>query len=201
MPRLRATNVAHTAVTDHRIPRNAVRIRNAMPAADSITDLHAWREPADDFSRQRGLGLAYYENGATHHINADLLKAYELLKPLALANIGDADVQGAVLGILALDKHQAAVAIPHLEDAVKASPKNAHLRLLLGSELAQHGERERAIEELDASILLDPSKPEAYRKLAEVYGNSSMHQKTLERYLQFMPQSIRVRESLRSGLQ
>jgi hypothetical protein len=197
MPRLRATNVAHAAVTDHRIPRNAIRMKNASPAAESATRLRAWREPADDLSKQRGLGLAYFENGATHHMNADLIRSYEILKPITHASSGDADLQAAVLGILLLDPRQAAAALPYLEDAVKASPQDAHLRLLLGSELAQHGDRERAIEELEAAIRLDPSKPEAYKRLAEVYGHSEMYQKTLERYLNFMPRSIRIRESLR----
>jgi hypothetical protein len=201
MPRLRATNVAHAAITDHRIPRNGIRMHNALGSAEIASSLRAWREPADPQMSQRGLGLAYYENGATHHINADLFRAYEILKPLATARIGDADLQSAVLGILELDRHQAAAAIPHLEAAVKASPDDAHLRLLLGSELAAHGERERAIEELESSIRLDPSKMEAYKKLASIYGHGSMHDSTLERYLKFMPQSIRIRESVRFGLQ
>ncbi len=191
MPPLRATNVAHAALTDHRIPR---RPGPSQAKAASERPLIAWREPAANV-RQRDLGLAFYEAGATHQDWADLERGYNLLKPLAASSAGDVDVEAA-LGSMLAGMGEADAAVGYLEKACLRSPDDARLRFLLGAALAGQGRLPRAATELEQAIRLDPSMQAAYEQLAAVYGrmgNEAMRRRTIDSYLKFMPDSIRFR--------
>lgn len=188
MPKLQATNVAHAAVTDHRIPRLPGRTRGAR--SDREGPLAAWREPHLEQARRRGLGLAYFEMGASHRSKSDLEQAYDLLKPLARSTLDDPDVQVALGGMLLQMGHPEA-AIPYLEEALRRSASDARLHQLLGEALAASGAKDRAAAELESAIRLDPAGLAPYEQLAKLRGLA-----VLRRYLDVMPQSIRVRDRL-----
>jgi cytochrome c-type biogenesis protein CcmH/NrfG len=55
---------------------------------------------------------------------------------------------------------------------------------------------EESVKELKRSIQLDPSQPEAYLELAQLYrraGHEAESRNALREYLRFMPQNIQLR--------
>src|SRR5450432_734853 len=69
MPRLRPTNVAHSAITDHSIPRIAGAPQPEVGGANP--EPKAWRD-ADPALVRRDLDLAYFDLAASTHAGPDL---------------------------------------------------------------------------------------------------------------------------------
>jgi cytochrome c-type biogenesis protein CcmH/NrfG len=73
---------------------------------------------------------------------------------------------------------------------------NARYFYCLGAALARAGKAEEAIHALHRSIELDPSRPDAYMELAQIYGKAGQpveSRNALREYLRFMPQNIKLR--------
>ena len=191
MPRLRPTNVAHSAVTDHSIPR----VPRAQPAeAAGDLELKAWREPDGDVAR-RDLGLAYFDRAANKRSNFDMQRAYEILAHLPAPQRQEAIVQADLASVL-LAQGETDLAIRMYARAAGQEPANARYAYCLGAAFARAGKMEDAVKELRRSIELDPSRPDAYLELAQLYGKAgraAQSRDVISEYLRFMPQNIWMR--------
>ncbi len=191
MPRLRPTNVAHSSITDHRIPRGK---SVAAPGPDTWK-LQAWRQP-DPLLAQRDLGVAYFEFGASQNNGDELVQAYQLLSSLPVsARSSDAQVLADLASML-LQQKEVDVALRLFNQAIALAPGNARYAYSNALALELKGDQAVAIEELRRSIRLDPAAPEAYQRLAQIYersGQPALKDATLREYLRFMPQNLRFR--------
>ena len=151
MPRTEAHDGGHTAFTDHRIRSPG----NRQIPVDAVTELRAWREPAEEW-RRRGLGLAYAGVG-------EMKKAGDVLRDIP----EDGEVQTA-LGLIHLSAGRVEMAVRVLASAAKAEPGNATRRLNLAAALLASGWRERAKVEALQAVALEPLLQDAYVLLAEI---------------------------------
>jgi hypothetical protein len=192
MPRLQATNVAHSAITDHSIPRLP---RAPLPESnDAGPRLIAWREPDPALAR-RDLGLAYFDLGATTHAVSDVEQAYQILSQLPERDRQDA-VVSADLGSILFQQGHGRLAIQMFTNASAQEPLNARYAYCLGTAFAAAGKIGEAVREFQRSIQLDPSQPDAYLELSRLYrknGREADSRNTLREYLRFMPQNIQLR--------
>ena len=190
MPKLRADNVAHAAVTDHTIPR--------LPgsALEPSFGLRAWRDP-DASVRGRDLGLAMINAGSERRDGALMKDGYNLLAGWYRANGShDPDAMSALASVL-LDMNEPAPAVSLFRAASVLQPSSAEDIYGLAIALNKQGRVDDAIAELKRAIALDPSYTSAYLTLAGIYAGHqqfAMRTSVLEDYLRFMPESIRFRE-------
>jgi predicted CXXCH cytochrome family protein len=195
MPRIRPTNVAHSAITDHSIPRMPGAQRPEAGGVNAGASVpKAWREP-DAALVRRDLGLAYFDLAANKHAAPDLQEAYRILSQLPPAERQDPVVE-ADLGSVLLAQGETELAIRMYTRASAQQPSNARYVYCLGAALERAGKMEEAVRELRRSIELDPSRPDAYMELAELYkkaGHEAESRGALREYLRFMPQNIRLR--------
>jgi len=196
MPRLTPTNVAHSAVTDHSIPR--VPHKQAAAAPGRLPELRAWREPANAEEGRRDLGLAYFELATSTKAAPDLREAYQILAQLPpKKRLVDPAVE-ADLGSVLLAEDQVRLAVQLFQNALVLEPQNARYAYCLGTALERAGDSGNALKELRRSIELDPSQPDAYLALAEFYkrkGHDAESQAAIREYLRFMPQNIGLRST------
>ena len=191
MPRLRPADVAHSAVTDHRIVRTPMPQSPQVPVAKAA--LRPWREP-DSTVAQRDLGLAYFEWTADHADPDKLANAYELLSNLP-PGARDPKVLADLASIL-LQHGKHGLAVQLFAKAAHAEPTNARYAYCLGEAQERTGNLFAAIEELRRSIRLDPSQADTYLSLAHIYeamGRQAQKEQVIREYLRFMPQNIRLR--------
>jgi Tfp pilus assembly protein PilF len=71
-----------------------------------------------------------------------------------------------VLGWIYAKKNLPTLALPHLRDAVRASPDNATYRYHLGSAYLSDGDRQKAQTELARALQIDQHFPDAARARA-----------------------------------
>jgi predicted Zn-dependent protease len=193
MPRLRPADVAHSAVTDHRIVRTPAP--QHPPATAANVALRPWREP-DSSLAQRDLGLAYFDWAADQPDPDKLVRAYDLLSRLPAA-ARDPSVLADMASILLQHGHNAA-SVQLFAQAARAEPANARYAYCLGEAQKRAGNLLAAIEELRRGIRLDPSLLDAYLSLAQIYeemGQQAQREQVIREYLRFMPQNIRLRSS------
>ena len=192
MPRLRPTNVAHSAITDHSIPRIP---RSTQPErASAESDLRAWREP-DSSLASRDLGLAYFDLAANKHSNSVLRKAYQVLSQLPANQKRDAAVEADIASLL-IEENRPAQAIEMFARAAAQEPSNARYVYCLGAALALFGNAGEAVKQLRRSIELDPSQLDPYLELERIYrttGEEAHSRQVIREYLRFMPQNMRLR--------
>ncbi len=192
MPRLRPSNVAHAAITDHLIAVPNAGKETAAPQPGAA-GLSAWRNPVGVLA-ERNLALARFKIAAAMKDSAQILRAYETLSHLPKQD-RDPEVL-ATLGSILLQQGYGDVAISLYRQAVAGEPENARYAYVLGAAYAQLGKQAAAIDELRRSISIDPSSPDAYRRLADQYdkaGEPAQGRAVREEYLRFMPQNLEFR--------
>lgn len=189
MPRLKAGNVPHTAITDHSIPR--------MPAAKPTAAergagaLRAWRNP-DSREVERAGGLAEFELGTARKDAAAIERAYRLLGSYVRTAPTDARVIAA-LGAILLDAGERERGVRFLTHASVLDPKNPAIAYSLAIALDRTGDRGGAVREFRRTIALDPAFTSAYTRLADLYereGREPLRRATIDEYLRLLPQSI-----------
>jgi hypothetical protein len=191
MPRLRPNNVAHAAITSHRIALPGTQ--PASPAQPIAAELTAWRNPPAALAA-RNLGLALFQIGRDAKNWDQVYHAYQILSHLPQR---DPQVL-ATLGSILLEQKHPDWAVSLYRQALAAEPRNARFSYVLGVALNAQGNAQAAIAELRHSIELDPSAPDPYRKLSEIYDRLRLHslsRQALADYLKFMPQNITFRDS------
>ncbi len=202
MPRLRPTDVAHSAVTDHSIPRRPrpqSAAENRAKGDSTVIELKPWREVNGNIA-QRDLGLAYFNLASTNRTAADLIRSYETLARLSPAERRDPPVESALASIL-LSQGRTDLAIELYSDALSQEPSNARYAYCLGTALEHAGKYDAAIKSLRRSIELDPSQPDTYVELSRLYTETRHDvesKEVLTEYLRFMPQNLTLRSSHRS---
>jgi predicted CXXCH cytochrome family protein len=192
MPRLRPTDVAHSAITDHRIVRKPMPddAPNRAPA-----ELRAWRQP-DTTIAARDLGMAYYALAADQPDPEKLKRAYELLSGLPPAARDPSAL--ADLGSILLEQGQFPLSVDLFAQAARGDPANSRYAYCLGVAQERSGMLSAAIEALRRSIHLDPSQADAYLALARIYdemGLQGQKEQVILQYLRFMPQNLALRSS------
>ena len=192
MPRVRPNNVAHAAITSHRIALPSTQpASTATPLAGELT---AWRDPPPSLA-SRNLGLALFQVGGAKNWN-DVYRAYQILSHLPQRD----PAVLASLGSILLEQNHADLAVSLYRQALAAEPQNARFSYVLAAALNAQGNSQAAIAELRHSIELDPSSPDPYRKLSEIYdrlGLPSLSRQAIADYLRFMPQNIIFRRTNR----
>ena len=82
------------------------------------------------------------------------------------------------------------------QQAAAAEPSNARYAYILGVAFERSGKMSDATNELRRSIRLDPSQPDPYVALSEIYrklGQEDRKRDVLQSYLRFMPQNLTLR--------
>ncbi len=190
MPRSDTTDIAHAAITDHRILRRPAPVSAAAPGADD--KIIAWREP-DATVRNRDLALAQVVVGYSKNARALALDGFNSLQALPEGTLAsDPGVLSALEGF--------ALQQSHIEDAVKlgkqsvtSQPQSAKAAMNYAIVLKRSGNLDEAERQLNRAIQLDPSLKGAYMELGMLYaGQRKMRPvlETIDRYLQWNPQDL-----------
>jgi tetratricopeptide (TPR) repeat protein len=146
----------------------------------------------------RNLGLAHISVGERDQSADHLNEGFRLLAEVQLSFSADPAVLTS-LGVVLLKKNVPDVAAKFFRRAAVLEPADARHHLNLASALRAAAQPGLAIESLEKAIALDPSLEDAYIQLAEIHRESGSREQSryaLERYLEFMPQSLTVRRLL-----
>ena len=192
MPRSPTTNVAHAALTDHRLLQNPFEIR---AAETGIQEVVAWRKPASRFS-DRDIALAEVLIGESKRLPALGEKGFESLEALAVEQRdGDAEALSALEGL--------SLATGNLVDAARYGrrvaelvPDSARAAMNLGVVLMRAGQPAEAETQFIRATQLDPSLKQAYGALVQLYSTQQRTADvitTLDRFLNWNPQDILYR--------
>jgi predicted Zn-dependent protease len=195
MQRIRPNNIAHATITSHRLslPSSRGAASDKSGSTDKPGELTAWREPSPAFA-SRNSGLALFQTGSSSKNWTEVYQSYQILSHLPQR---DPTVL-ATLGSILLQQNHPDLAVTLYKQATSAEPRNARFAYILGVALNANGDRQAAIAELRHSIELDPSVPDAYRKLSDIYDQLHMYslsKQALADYLKFMPQNILLRRT------
>lgn len=189
MPKRKAADIAHAAVTDHQI------VREPMVPSPRTEDVHLvpWHEPEASLV-QRNRALAEFYAAKHEHSAAGLRVAGDLFEWLPVSDSDDA-VQAAK-GYVLLAGGKADQAVAQLQLAVHNRPQNGEYWLDLGVAEESAGNAEDAIAAFRRMISLAPWDYRAYEALAHLYksqGRAEQARKTEEEFLTVVPQSIPLR--------
>jgi predicted CXXCH cytochrome family protein len=190
MPARPANNIAHLAVTDHRIRRPGAAAGPAVP--DGVV---AWREGPTAF-RRRDLALAELQIASKENLPAMLRESVRQLEALPESQQNnDADVLSS-LEVAFLESSPPARAVALSRWAVESAPNSATFALNYALALKRAGDLKQAEHEFLRSIDLDKSLMQSYAELAVLYdgeGRRAESMAVIERYLKWNPQSIQFR--------
>jgi Flp pilus assembly protein TadD len=177
MPKQGAADIAHAAVTDHRIPRDP-RSRPAagdsqsasgasQSAANAGQQLSVWSEPPAAF-RRRNFGLALIEVGERYRYDRLMQEGLRVLSGARESFPRDPAVLAAMAKAL-YGQRKFSEAAALFETAAEIEPRVAEYALHLGSSYRALGETEKATEYFERAIRLDPGREDAYQALAGLY--------------------------------
>jgi predicted CXXCH cytochrome family protein len=193
MPRSPASDIQHSAITDHRILRRPLPLQE--PPVETVEHLEAWAEPPPQF-RQRDLGLADLLVTLLAHAPQLVGPGLTILENLPPGQADNDPLVLSALGSVRRVRGDMREAIGFHQRAAEAQPAGADYALSLGYDLRMVGDFEGAERELKRAIGIDPSLERAYMELAGLYYGQ--HRKsdavaTLDLYLKWNPQSIKFR--------
>jgi Flp pilus assembly protein TadD len=104
----------------------------------------------------------------------------------------------ADLASILLQMDQPRLAIALFSAAARQQPGNPRYAYVLGAALERTGRTDEAIRELKRAIEIDPSQPDPYLEMAQIYkrvGRNTDSRDMLDQYLRFMPQNLQLRLS------
>jgi predicted CXXCH cytochrome family protein len=192
MPRGATTNVAHAALTDHRILR---RPGTPTPSESGPEKVVAWREPPQP-ARQRDLALAELLAALSQESSSLQEEGFDLLMSMpAEQRDHDPEAISALEGLY-LQKADFPNATKFGQLSIALSPQSAKAAMNFGMVLQRSGNFAAAEKQFNRSIELDPSLKPAYGQLAMMYANRGQSQEMMEvidRYLKWNPQDIMFR--------
>ncbi|HEY9233150.1 MAG TPA: tetratricopeptide repeat protein, partial [Blastocatellia bacterium] len=200
MPKVAVTNIAHTALTNHRIPRSPADAES-LPAGfdlDPQTNLIWATRPADGRGLDlRTLALTFAQLAPNYRGYGE--RGFPLLERAAREFPNDPEVQatyGQVL--LVISPSYRARARQAFERAIAAGSKSSTLRRRLAQLLIEEGDA-AATGLLREAIQLEPYNSATYLQLARAYlaiGNRTEAARTLEQALSFDPGNADARKLL-----
>ena len=189
MPQRAPKDVAHAALTDHRILAKPDAVQAAV---NGFWEIRAWREPESDF-QQRDLALAYLEAAENTGNRRSAEEGDELLKSLPMSQLNNDASVNAALGDINLSKGLTREALRCFGRASELDSSSARFAMLLGVALKQNANSDGAIRELRRAIQLDPSLSRAYLELSSLYakqGRRAEAREILDEFLKWNPQSL-----------
>jgi predicted CXXCH cytochrome family protein len=188
MPRRPTADVAHAAVTDHRIVR-----RPGEAGAASVARIVAWK-PDESPAAARNAALAWFAYAQKNKTPAVAQEAYQRLESIT-GPLRDAAVEAAS-GYLLLEFGKARSAIPRFEQAAQQQPGNAEYWLDLGVAQDAGAEGPAALDTLQHAMSLDEYDYRAYLAAAKIYDRMKLPdqaKRVVQRYLRLDPQSLTMR--------
>jgi predicted CXXCH cytochrome family protein len=192
MPRGPTTNIAHAALTDHRILRRPENPISPQPGPEKVV---AWREPPLPV-RTRDLALAELLAALSDKSPSLQEEGFSLLTSMpAEKRANDPDAISALEGLY-LQKGDFANAIKFGQRTVALSPRSAKAAMNFAIVLQRSGDLAAAERQFTRAIELDPSMKAAYGQLAILYakqGRSQEMMDIMDRYLKWNPQDITFR--------
>jgi len=194
MPQSPASDIQHSAITDHRILRRPQPLE--QPPLEAIEHLEAWAEPAEPY-RHRNLGLAEFLVALTKHVPQLTGPGLDLLENLGPGKAGNDPLVLEALGSARVQRGDMREAIGFHQQAVEKQPLSADYAFNLGNDLMATGDAEGAEREFKRAIEINPSLERAYMDLAGLYYQQQRKAEalaTLDRYLKWNPGSIVFRQ-------
>ena len=189
MPSRQATDVAHAAITDHRIARRPA----TLAATETAISIAAWHQPPPELS-DRNLGLAYFNTAKQKQSGPDFEQAFQLLSKLPPAQ-KDAPVWAAQ-GYMLLGTRHAAAAVECFERCVRENPERAEYWLDLAVAQDAAGKTAQAVQAFRQSIKDDPYDYRPYRALAKLYERlheTGQSEAVVREFEHLVPQTIGMR--------
>jgi predicted CXXCH cytochrome family protein len=186
------SDIAHVALTDHRILRPGKAPNNPIHSADSIS---AWRPPPEEF-RLRDLALAQLQIGLERNRQALIRDGVRTLELLPEKQQNNDAAALSLLQSIYLNTSAPAKALALSQWAAAAEPNSATFAMNLGVALKRAGYGQQAERQLLRAIELDPSMMQAYAQLAVLFDEQHRPdeaRKTIDRFLLWNPQSIQFR--------
>lgn len=191
MPARPANNIAHLAMTDHRIRRPGVASSHVTESPAVI----AWREPPPQV-RQRDLALAMLQISSKENLPSMMKDSVRMLESLPEDQQNrDSDVLSS-LEVAFLETAPPARAVALSRWAVESAPESATFAMNYGLALKRAGDLKPAERQFLRAIEVDASLMQAYAQLAVLYdseGRQSESIAILDRFLKWNPQSIQFR--------
>jgi predicted CXXCH cytochrome family protein len=188
MPRRPTADVAHAAVTDHRI----VKRPEKTPGEGAGSQIVAWKLD-DSPSAARNAALAWFAYAQKSKSPPVIKEAYRRL--VALPPSRDAAVEAAT-GYLLLAFGQPKLSTPDFLSATHDEPTNPEYWLDLGVSQDAAGNTTAAIEAIQHAISLDQYDYRPYLAAAKIYRRLQVPdqaRRMIERYLRLDPQSLTMR--------
>lgn len=187
MPRRPTTDVAHAAITDHRIVR---RPGNVAPLAEPR--IVNWKLD-DSPSAPRNSALAWFAYAQKTKNTAVAKEAYRRLESLPQA-MRDAAV-AAASGYMLLQFGQTKLAVAAFDEAARKEPANAEYWLDLAVAQDAAGVAPAALNSLQKAISLDEYDYRPYLAAAKTYDRIGVagQARMIQRYLLLDPQSLTMR--------
>ncbi len=183
MPKQGAADIAHAAVTDHRI----VRDPRIQPAGTGGQRLRAWRQPAAGL-RKRNFGLALIAVGERYQYDLLMRHGLRFLREARESFPRDPAVLSGI-GKALFGRREFAAAADSFEAAAEIEPRSADHPLHLGSVYRELGDTDKAIECFERAIRLDPGRRDAYQGLETLFmqtGRPETARRTMLRYEAFL---------------
>lgn len=190
MPPSPASDVQHSAITDHRILRRPVPLQ--QPPPEAIQHLEAWAEPPAQI-RDRNLGLAEFLIALTRRIPQLTAPGLSLLESLDPAKVDNDPLVLEALGSSRATRGDLREAIGFHQRASDQQPESADYAFNLGADMKAAGDLQGAQREWKRVIALDPSLARAYMSLATLYFEQQRKAEAvdlMDRYLKWNPNNI-----------
>jgi len=188
MPRKPTSDVAHAAVTDHRIVK-----RSGDSEAATVARIVSWL-PDDSQSASRNSALAWFAYAQKNKNPAVTKEAYQRLASISGPQ-RDAAVEAAS-GYMLLEFGKPRLSIPKFEEATREALGNAEYWLDLGVAQDAGGETTAALESFNHAMSLDEYDYRPYLAAAKIYYRLKLPdqaRRMVERYLRLDPQNLTMR--------
>jgi Tetratricopeptide repeat len=204
MPKRAISTIAHTALTDHRIPRFPGEPSVSEPAKQAVAGKFLWLTRPEGAAGAapdlRTMALAYYQVAESYPGYAQTGLA--LLERAAKEYPDDAEVHsalGLVYYVMGTSPMLTARSKAELERAIALGSTSSKVRVHLARIRLEQGQLEEGIKLLDDAMDHEPYDAPAYLELAHVQaalGNKPKAIELLNKVLDFDPGNKAAREQL-----
>jgi Tetratricopeptide repeat len=201
MPKVEVTNIAHLALTDHRIARNPRAVDNSLTGTqpDPLTNLIWTTKPSDERNPGlRTLALAFAQLAPKYPGYGE--RGFRVLERAAREFPNDADVQATYAEVLlAISPDFKGRAKEALERAIKLGSRSTTVRRRFAQLMLADGNQE-GIGLLQQAVQMEPYNAAIYLQLAHAHLDVNKRAeavKTLEQALLVDPGNPECRKLLR----